>query len=307
MKRNSINKFWLTIVLALGVCLAVPAVLAKGNACKTTTKSALKACLAEAKADYAIALANCANLSDVDEQKECRAEAKEELKEAIEDCRDQAEARADACERLGPDPYDPVIDPANFGGPINNMFLPLVPGTTFVYVSPSESNVVEVTHNTRTILGVECVEVHDTVYEDGELVEDTLDWFAQDLAGNVWYFGENSVELEDDLLVSLEGSWIGGVDGAKPGIIMKANPMLGDFYRQEFSVNNAEDLAEVTGLNEMVNVPAGNFAGCLKTHETTPLEPDASENKFYAPGIGFVFQVDLESGEELALVQIIGP
>ena len=140
------------------------------------------------------------------------------------------------------------------------------------------------THNTKVILGVTCIEVHDTVMVDGELTEDTLDWFAQDSAGNVWYFGENSKELEDGLVVSLEGSWMAGVDGAKPGIVMKASPAVGDFYRQEFSLENAEDLAEVVSLNESVTVPAGTFNNCLETEETSPLEPDALEHKFYSAG-----------------------
>ena len=183
----------------------------------------------------------------------------------------------------------------------------MVPGTTFVYVSPIESNVVTVTYNTRVIDGVTCVEVHDVVYTDGAVTEDTLDWFAQDSASNVWYFGESTVEFVDGLPASLEGSWMAGVDGAKPGIVMQGNPMLGQFYRQEFLLGTAEDLAEVTGLNETVDVPAGHFDGCLKFRETTPLEPDAMEDKFYAPGVGQILDIDLESGEHLELVQVIGP
>ena len=293
------------LVLALLVC----AVTARGgaDACKTTAKAVAKACAAEAKAEYMLALANCANLADSDQRKACQAEAKAQLKEALQECKDQAEARLEACARLGPDPYDPVINPANFGGPINNPLLPLIPGTTYVYVGGSESNVMTVTDTTVVILGVTCVEVHDVVYDDGELVEDTLDWYAQDNQGNVWYFGENTHELEDGLIVSIEGQWTAGVDGAKPGIVMKANPMLGDFYRQEFLLGTAEDLAEVTGLNESVDVPAGHFDGCLKTRETTPLEPDAMEDKFYAPGVGLVLEVDAETGSRVELVQVIGP
>ena len=295
-----------TSVLILAVVLSAAMVQAK-DACKTTTKAAAKSCATEAKSDYALALGKCANLADAAAQKACQDAAKAELREAMGDCKDQAEARAEACDKLGPDPYDPVINPANFGGPINNPLLPLIPGTTYVYVGGSESNVMTVTDTTAVILGVTCVEVHDVVYDDGELVEDTLDWYAQDNQGNVWYFGENTHELEDGLIVSIEGQWTAGVDGAKPGIVMKANPMLGDFYRQEFLLGTAEDLAEVTGLNESVDVPAGHFDGCLKTRETTPLEPDAMEDKFYAPGVGLVLEVDAETGSRVELVQVIGP
>jgi hypothetical protein len=123
-----------------------------------------------------------------------------------------------------------------------------------------------VTHNTKEILGVTCVEVRDIVTVGGVVKEDTLDWFAQDTAGNVWYFEENSKEIQDGLAVSLEGSWTAGIDGAKPGIIMKAYPAVGDFYRQEFALGTAEDVAEVLSPTETVTVPAappGGFAHCL--------------------------------------------
>src|SRR5262249_39339448 len=139
----------------------------------------------------------------------------------------------------------PVIDPSNFVGVINNPYLPMVPGTTFTYVSQTadgvETNVVFVTHNTKVILGVTCTEVHDTVTLNGELTEDTLDWLAQDKQTNVWYFGENTKQLAGGLVVGLEGAFTAGVDGAKPGIIMEGNPKVGDFYRQEFSPGEAED------------------------------------------------------------------
>ena len=297
-------------IVAAGLLLlvsAAPAAARGADACKATSKAALKACTTGAKADYALALGKCANLADAVARKSCEEQAKAELKDAMEECDDQSDARETACDRLGVAPYDPEIDPAKFGGPINNPLLPLIPGTTFVYVGGSESNVVTVTHKTVVILGVTCVEVHDVVYSDGELIEDTLDWFAQDKAGNVSYFGENTHELENGLIVSLEGQWTAGVDGAKPGIVMEAHPKLGDFYRQEFLLGTAEDLAEVTGLNESVDVPAGHFDGCLKFRETTPLEPDAMEDKFYAPGIGLVREADPDGTTRLELVQIIGP
>jgi len=294
-----------TSLLILTLVLSAATVRGGANACQSSAKAALRACVAGAKSDYALALGKCANLADAAAQKACQEQAKAELKDALEECKDQLDARLTACEKLGPAPYDPVINPANFGGPINNPLLPLIPGTTFVYVGGSESNVVTVTTNTVVILGVTCVEVHDRVYSEGALIEDTLDWFAQDNAGNVWYFGENTHELEGGLIVSLEGQWTAGIDGAKPGIVMKASPMLGDFYRQEFLLGTAEDLAEVTGLNESVDVVAGHFDGCLKFQETVPLEPDALEDKFYAPGVGLVLEVNQVTGGRVELVQVI--
>jgi hypothetical protein len=162
-----------------------------------------------------------------------------------------------------------------------------------------------VTHNTRVILGVTCVEVHDSVFTNGVLTEDTLDWYAQDRDGNVWYFGENTQELEDGLITTIAGTFMGGVNGDKPGIIMKAHPAVGDFYRQEFSLNNAEDDAETLSLNETVTVRFGTFNHCLKSQEKSPLEPDVLEDKFYAPGIGSVLEVDRSTNSTSELVRII--
>jgi hypothetical protein len=215
-----------------------------------------------------------------------------DLKDARQSCREQHDVRQAACARLGEAPYDPVIDPSNFVAQIDNPDFPLTPGTTFIYAGQTtegfEHDEFAVTHNTKVILGVTCVEVHDTVTLDGELTEDTLDWFAQDRDGNVWYFGENTHELEDGLITTIEGTFTAGVNGDKPGIIMKAHPAIGDFYRQEFSLENAEDFAETVSLTESVTVPAGSFTNCLKSKETTPLETDLLEYKFYAPGVGNV-------------------
>jgi hypothetical protein len=283
--------------------------LAKGaDACKASAKSASQACAAEAKADYALALGKCANIADPVARKACQDQAKADMKDALSECTDQSEARLAACERLGPTPYDPVIAPSNFVATIDNPFMPLTPGTTFLYTGQVaqavESNVVFVTHNTKVILGVTCVEVRDTVFVDGALEEDTLDWYAQDKNTNVWYFGENANQIVDGLVVGVEGSWTAGVDGAKPGIIMEGRSLIGDFYRQEFLLGTAEDIAEVSSLTESVTVAYGPFTNCLETTETSPLEPDALEHKFYASGVGLLQVIDPVGGETLELVQV---
>src|SRR3989337_1368228 len=277
--------------------------------CRATSQKAMRSCEAEAWSDYWLARGKCHNLSDPAAREACAQQAEVDRKDALEECNDQRDARQAVCDRLGEDPYDPVIDPANFVTTIDNPYLPLTPGTTYIY----EGNTAEgfehqefvVTNNTKVILGVTCIEVRDTVTLDGELIEDTLDWFAQDVDGNVWYFGENSKKLVGGQIVSLEGSWEAGVDGAKPGIIMEANPLLGDFYRQEFYLGEAEDIGEVLSLTESVSVPYGPFNNCLKTADTVPLEPDALEHKFYAPGIGLVLEIDPVTGDRLELIQII--
>jgi hypothetical protein len=259
------------------------------------------ACRAEAKDDMWVALAICGNQTGG--RKDCRHDAIADRQDAGVDCAEQLEARNEICDELGPDAYDPAIDPDDFlsAGEIAadpNPFLPLVPGTEWVYEDGDETITVTVTDETTEILGVTAIVVRDLVEEDGEPIEDTIDWFAQDEEGNVWYMGEISQEFEDGELVSLDGSWKAGVDGAKPGIVMLASPEVGDFYRQEFALGEAEDVAEVISLSGTGSVPAGNCDGaCLVTEETTPLEPDAREHKSYKAGIGLLFEADGETGE----------
>ena len=140
---------------------------------------------------------------------------------------------------------------------------------------------------------------------DGELAEDTFDWYAQDSSGNVWYFGEDSKEYEDGVFVGTEGSWQAGVDGAKPGIIMKANPQIGDSYRQEYYLDEAEDMGKVIKLNESTSVPYGSFDGVLVILEWNPLEPKVIEHDYYAPGVGAILEVVVKGGSErVELVEI---
>src|SRR5262249_29727257 len=198
----------------------------------------------------------------------CQDQAVTDLNDAQQTCQGGFDVRQTTCDKLGPAPYDPVIDPANFVTTIDNPYFPLPPGTTLIYEGQMpdglERDEMAVTHNTRVILGVTCVEVHDSVFTNGVLTEDTLDWYAQDRDGNVWYFGENTQELEDGLINTISGTFMAGVNNDKPGIIMKAHPAVGDFYRQEFSLSNAEDFAETLSLNEIVTVPFGTFNHLLK-------------------------------------------
>src|ERR671930_725245 len=182
-----------------------------------------------------------------------------------------------------------VFDKNNFSNSlnINNTRFPLKPGTTFTYKGTSDGaptkDVVVVTDKTKDILGVTARVVHDTVYENGKAVEVTDDWYAQDDSGNVWYLGESTKDLESG---STEGSWEAGVNGAKPGIIIEANPQVGDTYYHEFLNGVAEDQATVIQLDASVCVPYGCFDNVLVTKEFTALEPDVVDHKYYAPGVG---------------------
>jgi len=292
-----------TLILALGTIGA-----AGTDVCEQTAQAVYSSDEASALSDYRLALAKALNIADPAARKAARDQASADLKDARATNAEQRAVRLAACEKLGPGAYDPVINPANFVREVTNPYFPLPPGKTFVYEGQTsegfEHSEFAVTHNTRVIDGVTCVEVRDTVKHDGVVVEDTLDWFAQDKEGNVWYFGENTHELEDGLITTIDGTFMAGVNGDKPGIIMKAHPKVGDFYRQEFSLANAEDFAETKSINETVTVKAGTFTSCLKSEETTPLETDLLEDKFYAPGVGNMLTVDVHTGEKVELVKI---
>ncbi len=206
----------------------------------------------------------------------------------------------------------PIPNPANFpANPvIDNPYFPLKPGTTYIFENPDGSSVRTntVTHDTITILGVKCIVVHDVVEEDGELAENTFDYFAQDFAGNVWYLGEDTQEFPSG---STAGTWRGGVNGAEPGFIMKANPQVGDEYDQEFAPNDgALDHAEVLSLDASGSFPYGSkYHDLVKIAETTPLEPDVLDHKFYRSGVGEVLAINKATGEreeELVLIKVEG-
>jgi hypothetical protein len=203
------------------------------------------------------------------------------------------------------------ISAEDFTTHIDNPFFPLEPGTTFIYDGFKDRSTLRdefaVTHATAMIDGVVCRVIHDIVFVDGILEEDTLDYFAQDEDGNVWYFGEDTKELDaNGNVVSTAGSWRAGVDGARPGIIMEAHPKVGDHYFQEMAPPVALDEAAVLSLGEKVKVPFGTFTDCLETAETTQLEPGNVEHKYYARGVGFLLSIVVKGGHErLALVNII--
>jgi hypothetical protein len=203
-----------------------------------------------------------------------------------------------------PQGSEPVrLDPSEFTSEIDNPFWPMTPGNRWVYreTDPEGGELrveVTVTEDTKTILGIEARVVHDVVTEDGELVEDTYDWYAQDAAGNVWYLGEDTKEYENGKVKTTEGSWEAGVDGAQPGILVPINPRPGMTYRQEYLEGEAEDAAEVLSVDEQVTVPYGSFDRVLMTKDYTPLDPDLLEHKFYARGVGPVLALTLAGGSD---------
>lgn len=205
-------------------------------------------------------------------------------------------------------PYEVEINPADFVEGVDNPYLPLRPGTTHIYEGLSDGElervVVSVTDKTKNIMGVTCTVVRDVVRVDGEIVEKTFDWFAQDRYGNVWYFGENSREYEGGKPINRAGSWEAGVDGARPGIVMLGDPQVGDLYRQEYFAGEAEDMGKVLRLDASIRVPFGTFHEVLVTADTTPLEPRVLEHKFYARGVGLVLERNVKGPGKVKLIEI---
>jgi len=206
----------------------------------------------------------------------------------------------------------PTFDPSNFSGhAIDNPWFPLKPGTTLVYKGVKDgkqgTDIFHVTKRTRLVDGVVATVVEDTTTLNGRLSEHTLDWYAQDDDGNVWYVGERTAEYDrSGRVVSREGSWEAGVDGAQPGIFMPADPHVGDTFRQEFYPGHAEDHFAITNMNATTMTPYGTFDHAMRTREWTPLEPGTRDAKFYVKGIGEVAEIAVIGPKEaFRLVQVI--
>ena len=196
--------------------------------------------------------------------------------------------------------YKPSLDAANYTTTIDNPLYPLPVGATWTYEAAEEIisiTVLEETHTTAS--GVECVVVHDRATDKkGVLIEDTIDYFAQDLDGNVWYFGENTAEYVNGKKANTRGSWEAGKDGALPGIVAHAKtPAVGTKYKQEYYRCEAEDMGEIIAVGETVKVPTGEYKDCIRVHDYSPLEPGANEHKMFCPGVGIALVYELSPGE----------
>lgn len=184
---------------------------------------------------------------------------------------------------------DPETGP--FSLIIDNGFFPLVVGSQSVLEGIEDDGTeirieINVLNETELVAGVETSVVEEVEFEDGELVEISRNFFAQAPGGAVCYFGEDVDDFEDGEVVSNEGAWRAEENGNVPGIIMPANPQVGDVFMQEGAFGLAEDQAEVIALGETINVPAGNFNDTLTTEDCNPLEDGATDEKVYIRGIG---------------------
>jgi len=205
--------------------------------------------------------------------------------------------------------WTPTINPADFSGVAeDNQYFPLPVGRILRFQGHSKDGTealeIEVTSQTKTIMGVSTAVVIERHRLNGAIVEISENWFAQDKNGDVWYFGENTQNYENGVPTSSAGSWEAGVGGALPGIIMRANPQAGDTYFQEFAPGVAQDQAQVMSTTATSTVLQGSYSGVLETKEWTSLEPNSRERKQYAPGIGLILE---EKGQEkLELTEVIG-
>jgi hypothetical protein len=212
-------------------------------------------------------------------------------------------AGARSCNDPLPQGSEPVtLDPADFVPRIDNPYWPMAPGTRWVSrefdFEGSQRVTVSVLERTRDIEGIEATVVHDVVSERGELVENTFDWYAQDVCGNVWYLGENTKEYENGEVVSTAGSWEHGVDGAMAGVVVPGDPQVGLTYRQEYYAGEAEDTGQIVSLDEQAQVPFGHFRNVLLTRDYTPLDPKVLEYKLYAEGVGPVLALGVSGGSD---------
>jgi hypothetical protein len=198
--------------------------------------------------------------------------------------------------------YAPDIDTAQLSAEVDNPLFPLPVGATWNYQAPGpdglEEIAVSVEEATIEVWGAQVRVVRDTASIDGEMIEDTRDWYAQDQDGNVWYMGEDTAEYENGQVVTTEGSWTSGESGALPGVIMLGDPQVGLAYRQEYLAGEAEDYAEVVSLDETVEVGDQTYTGCLKTNDLSAVE-DLNEFKYYCPHIGNVMTEEADTTESL--------
>jgi hypothetical protein len=291
--------------------------------CSSAAVSMMQACGVDVMDDIFESTAICMDIADDIDHADCLADAELDKAENEEECEAVFDARLALCADLNDAAHEPMfgedfaanfVNPLDIGGvvPVNPWF-PLVTGNRWVYEGDGETIEVEVTDQTKLIDGITCVVATDTASEDGVVVEITGDWYAQDLTGNVWYCGEISRNFEvfagdvpeEPELVDIDGSWKAGRDGSEAGILLPFTPVVGETIRQEVAYGEAEDAITIESLRETeASLGGACVANCLMTRDFTPLEPDVAENKFYAPGLGLIVEVDLETGDRVELSAI---
>jgi len=305
----------LAVIAIIGL-LPTPGVAA--GFCTDTANTLFKACGFMVLDDFWVASARCINEAEQGDRSKCNKAAAQERSDGNQLCRDQLDTRLAACGVIGEGRYDPEFDTQLFDSDFThltkpNRFFPLGIGNRWEFKSADELNTIEVLNRTKLIDDVRCIVVTDQVFRNGELVENTDDWFAQAKNGNVWYCGEEVKDFESfdgDVpklpeLVSIDGSFKAGRDLDKPGIIFLDSPQRGDTYIEEFSLANAEDVTEILStsyafgrdsvLDQLVPRALADalcHGDCVVTKNYSLLEPGIFARKYYAPGIGVFLEVE---------------
>ncbi|MCP5185280.1 MAG: hypothetical protein H6993_15045 [Pseudomonadales bacterium] len=298
--------------------------------CAAAAHQLRRACEFEALDEFMVSKAICADTGSEDAFSTCSAALQTPLDEALEECGDITEARIELCDEFDDAPHAPAfgpafaasfVDPAAIGDTVDvNPLLPLQVGNRWVYEGTFEEDgelvteviTIVVEDKIKLVDGIPCRVVRDTVTVDDELVEDTNDWFAQDVDGNVWYCGEEVKDYETfdgdepplPELVAIDGAFKAGREGDKAGIQLPGDPEVGDFFRQEQSLANAEDAIEILAVDGSATTPAAVCTGnCVVTRDFSPLDPGVEENKYYLPGIGKILEIKVETGNRVELVE----
>lgn len=323
------------LLMGLAWAFSSPANANHYGACSKHAALMLYACFADREDDYLVHRADCAYVSSAEDQSDCRAEARDERREKTGECRDVYEARQELCDLVGQARYDINFEPGDFVDPDEigdsvdpNPYWPLTAGHTHVIVSETEDDegepvkevvVVTATEEIREVGGLPCRMIRDLVFEEDEegeysALEVTQDWYAQigeageargiGEAGDTVYCGENTFEVEDDLIDNTDGSFAHDKDRAKAGFQVRANPVVGTGDRQEMASDEAEDYVRYDSLTATPSAAEGGDLAdplacngtCLQTYEVNPRDPGQSEHKYYLPGTGFVLATKFEDG-----------
>ena len=326
MNRSTLKGLAIAFVCAVCGTFGAMGSAESGAYCTQTANMLLDACKAGVTDDTSVGKAVCINVTNPAARERCLDDLLDSKNEARGVCEDQHDTRLAACDALGEARYDPDFRPSRFDNPKHpshpNPYFPLDVGKHWEYRSATQVDTVDVVNETKLIAGVRCIVVRDQVFEDGLIHEATDDWYAPGKDGSVWYFGEEVKDFEafkgDNPsraeLVSIDGSFKAGRDGAKPGVIALAAPRVGNVYLEEFSLGNAEDVTEILSttyafghdpeLDE--NVPmevAQRFCpgNCVVTKNYSLLEPGLFARKYFARGVGTILEVE-NTGEVVQLV-----
>lgn len=302
--------------------------LQTSNFCSVTASVLHRACGHEKRDDLLVAKAKCLSIADAARRATCFEDARTSHREGVAECRARRDWRRLSCTVLGEERYDPPFEPAAYDADFRaltrpNPYFPLTIGNRWEYAGGTEQNIVEVANETKLVAGVTCVVVRDLVYDEGKLREATDDWFAAGRDGHVWYCGEEVKDYasfagdnpQRPELVSRDGSFKHGRDGDKGGIMMPAQPRAGQWYREEFSLGNAEDVSEVVAADYGYGASAALDAGvpqalaerlcrrdCVVTRNYSLLEPNRWALKYYAKGIGLFLETKPTGGTTMRLV-----